>query len=47
MSVFSVVLDVIAWPFYLMGGAMILLAIALVAAVIAVTVALIRRHKKK
>ena len=47
MSTFPVLLDVISWPFYVMGGVGILLVIALVAAVAAVTVAIIRRIKKK
>ena len=47
MFVRSVLLDVIVWPMYVMGGVTILLAAALVAAVAAVTVALIRRLRKK
>lgn len=40
-------LDVLFWPMAVIGGLGILLVIALVAAVIAVTVALIRRRGKK
>ena len=47
MSLFPILLDVIAWPFYVMGGVTILLAVALLAAVVAVTVALVRRYRKK
>lgn len=47
MSVCPVLLDVIAWPFYLMGGIGILIVAALVVAVVALTVAIIRRKKSK
>lgn len=47
MKLYPVLLDVIAWPFFVMGGAVILLGIALVAAVVALTVAIIRRRRNK
>ena len=47
MNAVLVLLDVISWPFYVMGGAALLLAIALVAAVAALTVAIIKRIRKK
>lgn len=40
-------LDVIAWPFFVIGGVAIFLMAALVAAVVAITVAIIRRRRKK
>ena len=47
MSFVPLLLDVIMWPVYVMSGVIILLAVALLAALVAVTVALVRRYRKK
>ena len=47
MNGFPVLLDVISWPFYVMGGLAVVVVIALVAAVAALTGAIIRRRKNK
>lgn len=47
MNWFPILADVIAWPFYLIGGLGVVLVIALVAVVVAVTVAIIKRRNKK
>jgi len=46
MNWFPVLADVIAWPFYVMGGVGILIVVALVAGLAALTVAIIKRRKK-
>lgn len=46
MNWIPVFADVIAWPFYVIGGVGLLLVIALVGSVVAVTVAIIKRRKK-
>lgn len=47
MSACPVLLDVIFWPFFLIGGLSIALVVALVVVVVAVTVGIIKRRKDK